>query len=56
MIYWARPRAGTVTLATEEHHDIRWCAGADLEKLEPPMSEAVKWYCRQALAEMAAKP
>jgi len=53
MIYWARPRQGTVTLATEEHHDIRWCAAADFETLQPPMTEAVKWYCLKAIAEIS---
>jgi 8-oxo-dGTP pyrophosphatase MutT (NUDIX family) len=54
MIYWARPKSGAVQLATEEHHDIRWCAAADLEALQPPMSNAVKWYCLQAIREVTA--
>ena len=52
MIYWARPRSGAATLAAEEHHDIRWCNAGDLEKLQPPMSDAVKWYCRKAIEEI----
>ncbi len=65
MIYWARPKVGPrcraasddqqvvpTSLATEEHHDIRWCSAEDLEKLQPPMSNAVKWYCRQAIEEV----
>lgn len=52
MIYWARPRDGRMTLASEEHHDIRWCTAADLETLQPPMTNAVKWYCRKAIEEM----
>ena len=56
MIYWARPKGGATTLAAEEHHDIRWCSGTDLDQLQPPMSEAVKWYCRQALAEVSRPP
>ncbi|MDB6038053.1 MAG: hydrolase [Verrucomicrobiales bacterium] len=52
MIYWARPRSGTMTLAIEEHHDIRWCNRKDLEVLEPTMSNAVKWYCLKALEEI----
>lgn len=52
MIYWARPKNGTLTLAPSEHHDIRWCTSADLDRLEPAMSDAVKWYCRKALEEM----
>ena len=56
MIYWARPKGGATTLAVEEHHDIRWCAADELDKLRPPMSDAVKWYCRQALAEVSRPP
>ena len=29
MIYWARPKGGKLALASAEHHDIRWCAGAE---------------------------
>jgi 8-oxo-dGTP pyrophosphatase MutT (NUDIX family) len=54
MIYWARPKNGNLTLASAEHHDIRWCSKAELEQLRPPMSEAVKWYCRKALEEVEA--
>ena len=53
MIYWARPKAGSVQLAQEEHHDIRWCSSGDLDKLQPAMSNAVKWYCRKALLEIS---
>lgn len=52
LIYFARPRSGSVELAAEEHHDIRWCADEELDRLEPPMTGAVKWYCRQALKEL----
>jgi 8-oxo-dGTP pyrophosphatase MutT (NUDIX family) len=66
LIYWARPKAGSsrcddrtpprgvpARLATEEHHDIRWCTREDLEHLSPPMTDAVKWYCRQAIGEIS---
>ena len=52
MIYWARPKNGTLTLSASEHHDIRWCSAADLDDLQPPMTAAVKWYCRAALKEV----
>jgi 8-oxo-dGTP pyrophosphatase MutT (NUDIX family) len=52
MMYWARPKNGTLKLSPCEHHDIRWCSAADLDGLQPPMSEAVKWYCRAALKEV----
>jgi 8-oxo-dGTP pyrophosphatase MutT (NUDIX family) len=69
MIYWARPKVGSArgadrtpqrgvptTLAAAEHHDIRWCSAADLDKLQPPMSDAVKWYCRSAIWEISGQP
>ena len=53
MIYWARPKTNDVRCAIEEHHAIRWCSEKDLETLQPKMSNAVKWYCRKALEEIA---
>jgi 8-oxo-dGTP pyrophosphatase MutT (NUDIX family) len=52
MIYWARPKSGSMALAQEEHHDIGWFTSEDLDRLEPPMSNAVKWYCRKAIEEI----
>ena len=54
MIYFARPKAGALALAAEEHHDIRWVSSADLDTLQPVMSNAVKWYCRKAIEEVSA--
>ena len=57
MIYWARPRessGGELTLAKSEHHEIRWCAKADLDELRPSMSNAVKWYCLKAIEEVSS--
>ena len=53
LIYWARPKGGSLALSTAEHHDIRWCSAADLEHLIPPLSAAVKWYSLKALEEVA---
>ena len=53
MIYWARPKDGAMTLARDEHYDIRWCAPEELDTLRPPMSNAVKWYCRNAIQEIS---
>ncbi|MEI7534595.1 MAG: NUDIX domain-containing protein [Verrucomicrobiae bacterium] len=53
MVYWARPKKGQMTLASAEHHDIRWCTVDDLEKLSPPMMDSVKWYCRTAIEEIS---
>ena len=52
MIYWARPQNGAMTLSAEEHHDICWRVGDELDSLQPPMSNAVKWYCRKAIEEL----
>jgi 8-oxo-dGTP pyrophosphatase MutT (NUDIX family) len=54
MIYWARPKSGTLTLSPTEHHAIRWCSAEELLGLEPPMAPAVKWYCLQAIREVGA--
>ncbi len=48
-----RQDACATTLAAEEHHDIRWCSADELDKLSPPMSGAVKWYCRKAIEEIS---
>src|SRR5467141_2844570 len=52
MIYWARPRDGKLTLSPTEHHDIRWCSPADLDALNPPISDPIRWYCLKALEEI----
>ena len=51
-----RQDACALTLAAAEHHAIRWCSAGELEELRPPMSEAVKWYCRTAIAEISRRP
>jgi 8-oxo-dGTP pyrophosphatase MutT (NUDIX family) len=53
MIYFARPKGGDLSLAEEEHHDIRWVSSVELDALQPPMSNAVKWYCRKAIEEVS---
>ena len=53
LIYWARPKNGALALSTDEHHDIRWCSSGELDRLQPPMSNAVKWYCRKAIEEIS---
>ena len=52
MMYWARPKSGDLALVAGEHHDIRWCAITDLDRLDPPLSAAVRWYCVQAINEI----
>ena len=53
IIYWARPKSGTMTLAAAEHHGIRWCSMEELDRLEPAMDHAVKWYCQAAIREIS---
>jgi len=55
LIYWARPKQGQLTLSEEEHWNIRWCSAADLESLQPPLSNAVKWYCRKSIEEISTR-
>jgi 8-oxo-dGTP pyrophosphatase MutT (NUDIX family) len=54
MIYWARSKNGMLRLSAEEHNDIRWCSADEREKLQPPVSHAVKWYCRKAIEEVSS--
>jgi 8-oxo-dGTP pyrophosphatase MutT (NUDIX family) len=57
LIYWARPKSSAAAIcATEEHHDIRWCSAGELQSLQPPMSDAVKWYCLKAIDEVSVAP
>src|SRR5215468_8258988 len=51
MIYWARPKDGSLRLSSGEHHDIRWCSLGELDQLQPPMSAALRWYCEKAIEE-----
>ena len=54
MIYWARPRRdGEAKCAAAEHHEIRWCSKEELPRLQPAMSNAVKWYCCMAIDEIS---
>ncbi len=55
MIYFARPRdaSAALQLAPTEHHAIRWCRREELQALSPLLSGAVRWYCEQALREIA---
>jgi 8-oxo-dGTP pyrophosphatase MutT (NUDIX family) len=53
MIYLARPEHGQLSLAAAEHHAIRWCGEKDFDSLRPALRPAVRWYCRQALRELA---
>lgn len=55
LIYWARPRNGSVALAPEEHHEIRWCGREELGALRPVMSDAVRWYCCRAIDELSGR-
>src|SRR5436190_19319524 len=52
MIYWARPKNGTLALSVEEHRDIRWCTREQLDELQPRISNAVRWYCCKAIEEL----
>ena len=52
MIYWAKSDSRDLTLSHREHHAIGWYRQNDLDALNPPLSPAILWYCRQALKEL----
>ena len=67
LIYWARPGAGStgrpkyfndvISLAAAQNITTsRWCSAGESDKLQPPMTDAVKWYCHQAIAEISSRP
>jgi 8-oxo-dGTP pyrophosphatase MutT (NUDIX family) len=58
MIYWARPvdPKSVVQLEEREHLAIDWRTSLELDALNPPMSDSVKWYCRQAIQEISNEP
>src|SRR5476649_2530640 len=56
LIYCARPKnSAAIKRHTEEQHDIRRCSAGELDKLQPPMTDAVKWYCRKAVEEISRR-
>ena len=70
MMYWARPKVGSARRAdrtpqrgvpTTLHSppgSITTSAGVpptELDKLQPPMLDAVKWYCRAAIREISSQ-
>lgn len=52
MIYWATANSTELRLAEEEHLAIQWCSADDLERLDPPIPSAIRWYCLKALEEI----
>ncbi len=54
MIYWATCDSSTLRLAEEEHFDIQWYNKEELDNLQPPISQAIKWYSLKALEEIGA--
>ncbi len=52
LIYLARVLKGDLTLAEREHHAIKWCSHTELDALQPPISNAIRWYCERALEEV----
>ena len=49
MVYFARVKSGKVTLNAEEHNDIQWLNGTDLEDDKWSLSRPLKFYAREAL-------
>ncbi len=52
----AAPELYKPRLAAAEHEEIRWASAEELEKLEPPLGSAVKWYCLKAIEEISSAP
>lgn len=49
LVYFAKVKAGQVTLNTEEHHDIRWMTERDLDDPVWALYDNLKFYAKEAL-------
>lgn len=52
LIYFARVRAGQVTLNVEEHQDIQWLEENEFEDPKWGLSEPLKFYAREAIRKI----
>jgi 8-oxo-dGTP pyrophosphatase MutT (NUDIX family) len=52
MVYFAKVKAGQLTLNAEEHHDIQWLEEKDLDDPKWGLSEPLKFYAREALSRV----
>jgi len=49
LVYFARAKTDAITLATEEHHAIRWFTPEDLIDPQYGLSTSIVFYAREAL-------
>ena len=49
LTYFAKSKSDAFVHNREEHNDIHWFTGEDLEKPEFNLTNAVKFYCKEAL-------
>ena len=49
LVYFAKAKSDKFIHNKEEHNDIRWFSGKDLEKAEFNINNAVKFYANKAL-------
>ena len=53
LIYFAKVKAGEVTLNVEEHHDIQWLDERDFEDVKWGLSAPLKFYAREAIKKVS---
>lgn len=54
LIYFARVKAGKVTLNVDEHQDIRWIEEKDFEDPQWALSKPIQFYARAAIQKAKA--
>lgn len=52
LIYFAKVKAGQVTLNIEEHQDIQWFSKDDFENPKWDLSKPIQFYAQQALQKV----
>jgi len=51
LTYFAKAKSDKFVLNSNEHKDIRWVSGEDLDNPEFNLDEAVKFYAKEALSK-----
>ena len=54
LIYFAKVKAGKVTLNTEEHQDIQWLDKKELDDPKWGLSAPLKFYAREAIRKVSS--
>jgi len=55
MVYFAKAKSDKITLAEEEHNEIRWFADGELDEPQYKIQDDIKFYAREGLRHIEEK-